>query len=47
MNELTIQNYEQLKTELSDELNKAANSFVRIGYLLRLARDSKIGRAHV
>lgn len=41
MNELTIQNYEQLKTELSDELNKAANSFVRIGYLLRLARDNK------
>lgn len=41
MNELTIQNYQQLKTELTDELNKAANSFVRIGFLLKLARDNK------
>lgn len=41
MNELIIKTYQQLKTELGDELNKAANSFVRIGYLLRLARDNK------
>lgn len=40
MNELiAIQNYQQLKTELNEELNNAANSFVRIGFLLKLARD--------
>lgn len=40
MNELiAIRNYQQLKAELNEELNNAANSFVRIGFLLKLARD--------
>lgn len=34
-----IQNYEDLKKGLRDELNKTALSFVKIGYLLKLARD--------
>ncbi len=42
MNDLsTIMNYERLKTELNEELSKTANSFVRIGYLLKLARDDR------
>ena len=42
MNDLsTIMNYEQLKTELNEELSRTANSFVRIGYLLKLARDNR------
>ena len=42
MNDLsTIMNYEQLKTELNEELSRTANSFVRIGYLLKLARDDR------
>jgi len=36
------QTYQQFKSELSYELNKAANSFIRIGYLLKVARDSEI-----
>ncbi len=34
-----IQNYEDLKNGLRYELNKTALSFVKIGYLLKLARD--------
>ena len=42
MNDLaTIMNYEQLKNELNEELSRTANSFVRIGYLLKLARDDR------
>lgn len=42
MNEvISIQNYEQLRSRLNEELNQAANSFVRIGYLLKMARDDK------
>lgn len=42
MNEvISIQNYEQLRSRLNEELNRAANSFVRIGYLLKMARDNK------
>lgn len=42
MNDLsTIMNYEQLKAELNEELSRTANSFVRIGYLLKLARDDR------
>lgn len=42
MNEvISIQNYDQLRNELNKEFNTAANSFVRIGYLLKLARDDK------
>lgn len=41
MNELiAIRSYEELKTRLNEELSKAANSFVRIGFLLKLARDN-------
>ena len=42
MNELKITSYEQLKNELNIELGKAANSFVRIGFLLKLARDEDV-----
>lgn len=33
--------FEQFKSELNKELTTAANSFVRIGYLLKLARDDE------
>ena len=36
------QNYQQFKSELDYELNRAANGFVRIGYLLKQARDTDI-----
>ena len=45
MNEVTVENvktYEDLKSQLNIELNKAAISFVRIGYLLKTARDTEI-----
>lgn len=42
MNDIaTIMSYEQLKSELNEELSRTANSFVRIGYLLKLARDDR------
>ena len=37
-----IGNITELKEQLGNELNKAAASFVRIGYLLKLARDTDI-----
>lgn len=37
-----IGNITELKEELGNELNRAATSFVRIGYLLKLARDTDI-----
>ena len=45
MNEVTVKNvktFEDLKSQLNIELNKAAISFVRIGYLLKTARDTDI-----
>ena len=36
------QTYQQFKAELDHELNKAATGFVRIGYLLKQARDTDI-----
>ena len=45
MNEPTINNvttFEDLRQQLDLELNKAAISFVRIGYLLKTARDTDI-----
>ena len=45
MNEVTIENVktlEDLKSQLNIELNQAAISFVRIGYLLKTARDTDI-----
>lgn len=40
--ELMINNYVVFKQELDTELNNAAESFVKIGYLLRMARDTYI-----
>lgn len=34
--------YEEFKTELDTELSKSAEGFVRIGYLLKLARDTNV-----
>lgn len=34
--------YQEYKTELDAELNKSAEGFVRIGYLLKVARDTDI-----
>lgn len=34
--------YQEYKTELGNELNKTAEGFVRIGYLLRVAQDTDI-----
>lgn len=45
MNEVMVENvktFEDLKSQLNIELNKAAISFVRIGYLLKTARDTDI-----
>lgn len=39
---ITYTNYDDYKTELRNELNKSAESFVRIGYLLKVARDTRI-----
>ena len=36
------QSYSQFKSELDYELNKAAQGFVRIGYLLKQARDTDV-----
>ena len=43
MNEIqNISTFEELKQNLNTELNKAAISFIRIGYLLKVARDTDI-----
>lgn len=43
MNEIMYQkSYEEYKAELGGELQRAAESFVRIGYLLKVARDTNI-----
>ena len=39
---INYQSYEQYKRELDGELQKTAESFVRIGYLLKVARDTNI-----
>lgn len=42
MNEIAeTMDFEQFKSELNKEMTTAANSFVRIGYLLKLARDDE------
>ena len=42
MNEIAeTMDFEQFKNELNKEMTTAANSFVRIGYLLKLARDDE------
>lgn len=41
--EMTVyQNYESFKAELDGELQKTAEGFVRIGYLLKVARDTNV-----
>lgn len=40
--ELTQKTYNDFKRELDTELEKSAQSFVRIGYLLKIARDTDI-----
>lgn len=42
MNEITITNYEELKGELRKELYSTAQSVCRIGYLLKIARDTDV-----
>lgn len=42
MNELTYNNYQQYKETLDNELTKSVESFVKIGYLLKVARDTNI-----
>ena len=43
MNELTnVKTYDDLRIQLNTELNQAAISFVRAGYLLKIARDTDI-----
>lgn len=43
MNDLTVfQTFEEYKETLTAELTKASESFVRIGYLLKVARDTAI-----
>ena len=41
-NQLQITNYAQYKNELDKQLRETAEGFVRIGYLLKLARDTDI-----
>ena len=43
-NVITYTDYKQYKEELDTELQKSAESFVRIGYLLKVARDTNILR---
>ena len=40
MEELIKLQYKELKSRLDTEMNTAAQSFIRIGYLLRIARDT-------
>lgn len=43
MNEvIEYRNYAEYKQELDTELKKTAEGFVRIGYLLKVARDTRI-----
>ena len=41
-NQIQITNYTQYKNELDKQLRETAEGFVRIGYLLKLARDTDI-----
>lgn len=42
MNELQYANYSEYKQQLTNELHKNAEGFVRIGYLLKQARDTDV-----
>ena len=44
MEMVTYRGYREYKTELDTELQKSAEGFVKIGYLLKLARDTEILR---
>lgn len=39
---ITYRSYQEYKQELDTELKKTAEGFVRIGYLLKVARDTNI-----
>ena len=41
-NQIQITSYTQYKSELDKQLKETAEGFVRIGYLLKLARDTDI-----
>ncbi len=42
MEEIVKSDYRAFKQELDKELNKAAQGFVKIGYLLKIARDTEV-----
>ena len=42
MEELTTSNYQRFKQELDTEIKREAEGFVKIGYLLRVARDTDV-----
>lgn len=42
MEELQVKGYSEFKEQLDTELKKSVESFVRIGYLLKIARDTEI-----
>ena len=42
MEELTTNNYQRFKEELDSEIKREAEGFVKIGYLLRVARDTDV-----
>ena len=42
MEEIVKNDYRAFKQELDKELNKAAEGFVKIGYLLKIARDTEV-----
>lgn len=42
MEELQVKGYNEFKEQLDTELKKSVESFVRIGYLLKIARDTEI-----
>ena len=42
MEEITTSNYQRFKQELDTEIKREAEGFVKIGYLLRVARDTDV-----
>lgn len=42
MDEITTSNYQRFKQELDTEIKREAEGFVKIGYLLRVARDTDV-----
>lgn len=46
MNEIITSNYQQFKQALDSEIQREAEGFVKIGYLLRVARDTDVLKGH-